>query len=188
MGSCKVLLQDVKERYPALKDTDSVRVPRNAAALNKKVIPQTEAAKSSPKKRAPAPNYKEHDEDEQEQEPIKQKRKYRKRSEVHSSDTTPHSRRAKISHKELKQRLQMVKKEEKSWNCPYCVKIYHMYKPFEKHLVEDHQKTEEEVREEYKQDQLVVGDEVFKCPVCDKIYLVEKRLQSHLSLHGKRFI
>ncbi|KAL7739647.1 hypothetical protein ACLKA6_018857 [Drosophila palustris] len=118
------------------------------------------------------------------------KRKYRKRSTAASpppeSAAAP-GRVAKISKKELKERLKMLNKMEKSWKCPHCVKIYHIRKPYEKHLRDDHKLNEQEIRELFKDvdGHAKLDEEVFKCKICSKIYLVEKRLETHMKVHGK---
>ncbi|XP_017105519.1 zinc finger protein 493 [Drosophila bipectinata] len=118
------------------------------------------------------------------------KRKYRKRNARSSSpdEFSPGPKRmAKISKKELKERLKMINKMEKSWKCPHCVKIYHIRKPYEKHLRDDHKLTEQEMREIFKDVDVhaKLDEEVFKCPICSKIYLVEKRLVTHMKVHGE---
>ncbi|XP_017121085.1 zinc finger protein 768 isoform X1 [Drosophila elegans] len=119
------------------------------------------------------------------------KRKYRKRNAPRSpspedSSGTP-KRVAKISKKELKERLKMINKMEKSWKCPHCVKIYHIRKPYEKHLRDDHKLNEQEMKEIFKDVDVhaKLDEEVFKCPICSKIYLVEKRLVTHMKVHGE---
>lgn len=103
------------------------------------------------------------------------KRKYRKRNAPRSpspddSSGTP-KRVAKISKKELKERLKMINKMEKSWKCPHCVKIYHIRKPYEKHLRDDHKLNEAEMKEIFKDVDVhaKLDEEVFKCPICSKI-------------------
>ncbi|XP_020800489.1 zinc finger protein 568 [Drosophila serrata] len=119
------------------------------------------------------------------------KRKYRKRNAPRSpspedSSGTP-KRVAKISKKELKERLKMINKMEKSWKCPHCVKIYHIRKPYEKHLRDDHKLNEQEMKEIFKDVDVhaKLDEEVFKCNICSKIYLVEKRLVTHMKVHGE---
>ncbi|KAH8404948.1 hypothetical protein KR222_011492, partial [Zaprionus bogoriensis] len=121
------------------------------------------------------------------------KRKYRKRSAAGGASQSPapepgpaRKRVARISKKELKERLKMLNKMEKTWKCPHCVKIYHIRKPYEKHLRDDHKLSEQQIKELF---QDVDGhgkldEEVFKCGICSKIYLVEKRLETHMKVHG----
>lgn len=119
------------------------------------------------------------------------KRKYRKRSTAGGS-TSPApepgpKRVAKISKKELKERLKMLNKMEKTWKCPHCVKIYHIRKPYEKHLRDDHSLNEQQIKDIFKDvdGHGKLDEEVFKCKICSKIYLVEKRLETHMKVHGK---
>ncbi|XP_001356360.4 zinc finger protein 91 [Drosophila pseudoobscura] len=119
------------------------------------------------------------------------KRKYRKRGTVRSptpeeAPSTP-KRVSKITKKELKERLKMINKMEKTWKCPHCVKIYHIRKPYEKHLRDDHKLTEQDIKDIFKDVDVhaKLDEEVFKCPICSKIYLVEKRLETHLKVHGE---
>ncbi|XP_017954507.1 zinc finger protein 239 isoform X3 [Drosophila navojoa] len=121
------------------------------------------------------------------------KRKYRKRGaavaspESQEETTTAPRRVAKITKKELKERLKMLSKMEKTWQCPHCVKIYHIRKPYEKHLRDDHKLSEQAVKELFKDADAhaKLDEEVFKCKICSKIYLVEKRLETHMKVHGK---
>ncbi|EDV94095.1 zinc finger protein 3 homolog [Drosophila grimshawi] len=119
------------------------------------------------------------------------KRKYRKRGEMPNAGTTTAGagprRVAKITKKELKERLKMLSKMEKSWKCPHCVKIYHIRKPYEKHLRDDHKLSELAIKELFKDvdAHAKLDDEVFKCKICSKIYLVEKRLETHMKVHGQ---
>ncbi|XP_023032309.2 oocyte zinc finger protein XlCOF7.1 [Drosophila willistoni] len=127
----------------------------------------------------------------------KPKRKYRKRNAAKSpssdeddemnSSPTPTKRVAKISKKELKERLKMMNKVEKSWKCPHCVKIYHIRKPYEKHLRDDHKLNEDDIKDIFKDvdTNAKLDEEVFKCKICSKIYLVEKRLETHMKVHGE---
>ncbi|CAD6999183.1 unnamed protein product [Ceratitis capitata] len=99
----------------------------------------------------------------------------------------PNKRRrlAKLSQKELKMRLKLTKRREKPYQCPYCIKVYYISKPFEKHLRNDHKRPEEEIKESLKMEEFGINDgEVFKCHICSKIYLMEKRLESHIMKHG----
>lgn len=119
------------------------------------------------------------------------KRKYRKRNTTVSPppESSPSGPRrvSKISKKELKERLKMLNKMEKSWQCPHCVKIYHIRKPYEKHLRDDHKLSEHDIKELFKDvdGHAKLDEEVFKCNICSKIYLVEKRLETHMKVHGK---
>lgn len=118
------------------------------------------------------------------------KRKYRKRSTAGGSNSPapePGPKRvAKISKKELKERLKMLNKMEKTWKCPHCVKIYHIRKPYEKHLRDDHKLNEQEIKDIFMDvdGHGKLDEEVFKCKICSKIYLVEKRLETHMKVHG----
>ncbi|SPP85667.1 gastrula zinc finger protein xFG20-1 isoform X2 [Drosophila guanche] len=120
------------------------------------------------------------------------KRKYRKRGTIRSptpeeAPTSTPKRVAKITKKELKERLKMINKMEKTWKCPHCVKIYHIRKPYEKHLRDDHKLNEQDIKDIFKDVDVhaKLDEEVFKCPICSKIYLVEKRLETHLKVHGE---
>ncbi|KAH8377487.1 hypothetical protein KR093_005717, partial [Drosophila rubida] len=118
------------------------------------------------------------------------KRKYRKRGTAVSPSPEQSSgprRVSKISKKELKERLKMLNKMEKTWQCPHCVKIYHIRKPYEKHLRDDHKLNEQDIKEVFKDvgGHAELEEEVFKCKICSKIYLVEKRLETHMKVHGQ---
>ncbi|XP_060645576.1 gastrula zinc finger protein xFG20-1 [Drosophila nasuta] len=117
------------------------------------------------------------------------KRKYRKRGTETSPSPDQSSaprRVSKISKKELKERLKMLNKMEKTWQCPHCVKIYHIRKPYEKHLRDDHKLNEQDIKDIFKDvgGHAELEEEVFKCKICSKIYLVEKRLETHMKVHG----
>ncbi|XP_067620513.1 gastrula zinc finger protein xFG20-1 [Eurosta solidaginis] len=95
-------------------------------------------------------------------------------------------RMAKISQKELRERLKLSHRDsEEAWQCPHCIKMYHIRKPFEKHLRDDHNRPDEEIKALFEKEEAVIKDEeVFKCQICGKIYLMEKRLTDHIKLHG----
>uniref|UniRef100_A0A0A1XK82 Zinc finger protein 665 n=3 Tax=Zeugodacus cucurbitae TaxID=28588 RepID=A0A0A1XK82_ZEUCU len=211
LASCKIMLRDVCQRYPTLKEEASVKVSRNAIAYprprrqqsnadayneidadgkdddlaaskklrknNKKVEhPQVDGNEAKTAKRGRKPrqlteNVPFTDDDEEQNKPTTDKNKPR--------------RMAKLSQKELKARLKLSKRGEKPWQCPYCIKVYHIRKPFEKHLRDDHQRPEEEIKETFKPEETTINDgEVFKCHICAKIYLMEKRLSNHIQMHG----
>ncbi|XP_036321592.1 uncharacterized protein LOC118735754 [Rhagoletis pomonella] len=131
---------------------------------------------------------------------IKKQKRGRKRRKLSKNTTVSNSadengetqgkirksgRMAKLSQKELKARLKQTKRAEKPWQCPYCIKVYHIRKPFENHLRVDHKRPEEELKEMFKSEEAVIDDgEVFKCHICHKIYLMEKRLTNHIEMHG----
>ncbi|EDW63375.2 gastrula zinc finger protein xFG20-1 [Drosophila virilis] len=142
------------------------------------------------------PDSAEEDEDADQLRPLTKssvKRKYRKRNATASpmpEETTASTgprRVAKITKKELKERLKMLSKMERTWQCPHCVKIYHIRKPYEKHLRDDHKLNEQAIKELFKDADAhaKLDEEVFKCKICSKIYLVEKRLETHMKVHGQ---
>ncbi|XP_065357906.1 zinc finger protein 699 [Calliphora vicina] len=163
--ACYVLLEDVSNCFPALKEGPSVKVPRNFQPFFSK----SEKIKKFIKKRG----------------------KYRPRrpkAEPGSDEDNKAGksyRLASISAKQLRERMKLLKRRDKSWQCADCIKIYYMRKPYEKHLRDDHKKSEEFIKEVFKNElDDVQTDDVFKCHICDKIYLMEKRLLSHIPKHG----
>ncbi|KAM7350940.1 zinc finger protein 30C isoform 2-T2 [Cochliomyia hominivorax] len=164
LKDCHVLLEDITHCFPSLKDESTVRVPRNVQPFFSK----SEKVKKLIKKRG----------------------KYRPRkpkTEPNSDEDSKSKsyRLASISSKQLKERMKLLRKRDKSWQCPECIKIYYMRKPYEKHLRDDHKKSEDFIKEIFKNDlEEVKTDDVFKCHICDKIYLMEKRLLSHIPKHG----
>uniref|UniRef100_A0A1I8PFN3 C2H2-type domain-containing protein n=1 Tax=Stomoxys calcitrans TaxID=35570 RepID=A0A1I8PFN3_STOCA len=155
---CRVLLEDITIRFPDLKTSPFVKVSRNCQPFFSKSATVKGLLKNAGK------------------------RKYRPRG-LRVKRNPEENRKARITSEELKARLQ---KRDKSYQCPLCIKLYYMRKPFERHMREDHNKTDEEIKEMVKPviDDLA-PDEVFKCHICDKIYLMEKRLKDHIPKHGE---
>ncbi|KAL5279740.1 hypothetical protein ACFFRR_004001 [Megaselia abdita] len=83
--------------------------------------------------------------------------------------------------------LKKLQVRQKTYECPepHCVKIYHFRGAFEKHLRQEHGKTEQFVYEFLKEDIVNIPDELgSKCPICGKFYVMEKRLRDHIQFHG----
>lgn len=105
-----------------------------------------------------------------------------------------------ITEKGLKKCFLTVKKQDKSWKCPFCVKIYYKRKSFEKHLYEVHYQSKYKIDNIIGENLLTDSIDVpsrkailimnggnknsFCCPICDKKYLVNKRLKNHIKKHG----
>uniref|UniRef100_A0A1A9Z9G2 C2H2-type domain-containing protein n=1 Tax=Glossina pallidipes TaxID=7398 RepID=A0A1A9Z9G2_GLOPL len=172
--SCKVLLEDVTKYYPQLKGNNTVKLSRNAF----KAGPKCKKLQKSIKSSSVTSKYK--------TKGIRRSSHISLENVVNEKEQKRKTfRLSKISQKELKERLKMAKKQEKSWQCLYCIKIYYMRKPYEKHLRDDHKRSEEEIREIFKsEDTGLCNEDVFKCHICDKIYLMEKRLVDHIEKHG----
>lgn len=163
-SECKVIIEDITKRYPLLKTQSTIKVARNAKPFYSKSFTVRNLIKQPPK------------------------RKYRPRGSGPPKEPTKggekKTRKAKITAGELKARMAILKKRDKSYKCPHCIKLYYMRKPFEKHLRDDHQKTDDEIKELLKEEGEIPTDDVFKCHICDKIYLMEKRLLDHIPKHG----
>ncbi|XP_075149740.1 zinc finger protein 30C [Haematobia irritans] len=157
---CRVLLQHITVRYPELKTQSTIKVSRNCQPFFSK----NPSLKSLMRK-------------------ANKKRQYRPRG-CSDREAPKGQRKSKITGQELRARLKL-KKRDKSYQCPHCIKLYYMRKPFERHMREDHNKTDEEIKELLRPvlDD-VPTDDVFKCHICDKIYLMEKRLKDHIPKHG----
>ncbi|XP_036226907.2 gastrula zinc finger protein xFG20-1 isoform X2 [Bactrocera oleae] len=225
LASCKIMLRDVRQRYPALKDESSVKVSRNAVPFplprrhQQAADANNEHANNSdeldnvvdvPKKSRKSIKQVAEAKIEENAKVRKRGRKPRQLTEdlnlltygdenvenaaacddeaedkQTTAKTSKSGRMAKLSQKELKARLKLSKRGEKPWQCPYCIKVYHIRKPFEKHLRDDHKRPEEEIKETFKTEEMTINDgEVFKCHICAKIYLMEKRLTNHIKMHG----
>ncbi|XP_039950356.1 uncharacterized protein LOC120768000 [Bactrocera tryoni] len=225
LAPCKIMLRDVRQRYPALKDESSVKVSRNAVPFPRPRRHQQTAdtdnelandadrpdsALEAPKKSRKSIKKVAQPQIEDNAKVTKRGRKPRQltddvnvpnnadenvESAVADDEETEdkqktgkackQGRMAKLSQKELKARLKLSRRGEKPWQCPYCIKVYHIRKPFEKHLRDDHQRPEEEIKETFKTEETSINDgEVFKCHICAKIYLMEKRLTNHIKMHG----
>lgn len=225
LTSCKIMLRDVRQRYPALKDESRVKVSRNAVPFPRPRRHQqtgdtviepinnadrlANALETQKKARKSCKNVAQTQVNENGK-VEKRGRKPRQLMEnvnvlittdeniesAHADEdeegnkqtiekASKSGRMAKLSQKELKARLKLSKRGEKPWQCPFCIKVYHIRKPFEKHLRDDHQRPEEEIKETFKPEETTISDgEVFKCHICSKIYLMEKRLINHIKMHG----
>lgn len=161
-------MEDVKNRFPELKEENTVKVPKNV----KPFFAKSQTMKRFIKKRG---TYQ-----------PKARGKYRPRGMKKEEDAKARSyRSAKISAEQLKQRMKLFRKRDRIYHCPHCIKIYFMRKPYENHLRDEHSIGEAELKEMFKDEVVDVdADDVFKCPVCDKIYLMEKRLIDHIPKHG----
>ncbi|XP_073824106.1 zinc finger protein 30C isoform X2 [Musca autumnalis] len=162
---CYVLLEDITNRYPQLKTQSTIKVPRNCQPFfsksldNKRRTRKPRGGRKSPK----TPN-------EEDEEP---------------SNTEKRKRKTKLTAEQLKERMRLLKKRDKTYQCPDCIKMYYMRKPFEKHLRDDHKKNDDEIKELIKDEiEELPTEGVYKCHICDKIYLMEKRLQDHIPKHG----
>ncbi|XP_061388448.1 zinc finger and BTB domain-containing protein 41 [Musca vetustissima] len=154
---CYVLLEDITNRYPELKTQSTIKVARNCQPFFSKSI--------DVKKRL---------------------RKSKAQTDKDDSSCTQKSKRkSRVTAEQLKERMRLLKKRDKTYQCPDCIKLYYMRKPFEKHLRDDHHKNDEEIKELLKDEiEELPTEDVYKCHICDKIYLMEKRLKDHIPKHG----
>lgn len=167
-----MIVEDIKHRFPSLKDECTIKVPKNVQPFFSKSESMKKFIKKRGKYRVRGPRA------------IKREPGDGEDGDVKPDLSRPY-RLAKISAEQLKERMKLLKKRDKSWKCPDCIKIYYMRKPYEKHLRDDHKKTDEYIKEIFKNDEVEINtDDVFKCPICDKIYLMEKRLIHHIPKHG----
>ncbi|XP_055849283.1 zinc finger protein 665 [Episyrphus balteatus] len=103
------------------------------------------------------------------------------KEELDLDESVPKKRRSRGA---LRKKLKFFKKD-RVYECKFCAKVYHIKKPYEKHLRTLHKQTDEELRELFKDEDKDIPDEyVHRCPICSKIYLMAKRLTTHLTFHG----
>lgn len=99
-------------------------------------------------------------------------------------DETEKERKKRRSRGAIRKKLCLFKKE-RVYECKFCAKVYHIKKPYEKHLRTLHKQSEEDLRELFKGEDNDIPDEyVHRCPICSKIYLMAKRLKTHMTFHG----
>ncbi|XP_055908850.1 zinc finger protein 665 [Eupeodes corollae] len=104
-----------------------------------------------------------------------------KKNDDEDESEQPKKRRQRSA---LRKKLRFFKKE-RVYECKFCAKVYHIKKPYEKHLRTLHKQTDADLRDLFKDEDNDIPDEyVHRCPICSKIYLMAKRLTTHITFHG----